>query len=223
MIQIHDINFEVSISKKRIRNIYLRLEGNKIMASCPYYVPNYEVYNFIESKKTWLYKAYLAQASKRERSLLYRGGDSFNIFGKEYRLVRSIGNKKVSIIGDIIYFSYKDDSEDGIKALYKELDKILLNKAREYLNIHRSMLLDYGYYEEPILNARIMTSKWGVCYTRKNKINISSYLIHYPFECLEYIIVHEITHFIVPNHSSRFYEIVANNMPNYKSADKLLK
>ena len=67
-----------------------------------------------------------------------------------------------------------------------------------------------------------MSSKWGVCYTRKNLINISSYLIHYPFECLEYIIVHEMTHFIIPNHSKRFYEIVANNMPNHKQvADKL--
>ena len=223
MIQIHNINFEVVITKKRIKNIYLRITGNRIDASCPYYVANYEVYKFIESKKNWIYKAYQYQQQKAQTTLMYRGGDTFNIFGKEYKLIRSIGRKKINIVENTIYFSYKDDSEDGIKALYKELDKILLNKAKEYFVRHREMLLDYGYTLEPELNARIMTSKWGVCYTRKNKINISSYLIHYPLICLEYIMIHEMTHFIVPNHSKRFYEIVANNMPNYKDINKLLK
>ena len=77
--------------------------------------------------------------------------------------------------------------------------------------------------EVPELKCRIMTSKWGVCYTRKNKITVSSYLIHYPLQCLEYIMVHEMTHFIVPNHSKRFYEVVANHMPDYKSASNRLK
>ena len=73
------------------------------------------------------------------------------------------------------------------------------------------------------LKFRKMKTRWGVCYTKKNSISISSYLIHYPFECLEYIIVHELTHFIVPNHSKRFYNIVSSNMPDYKKAVEKLK
>lgn len=223
MVEIKGIKFEVTITKKRIKNIYLRITDNKIEASCPYYVANYEVYNFIESKRDWIYKVYQYNIDRPKYKLMYRDGDSFYIFGKEYHLIRNIGRKKVVISDGCIYFTYKDYSEDSIKALYKELDKMLLNKAREYLNKYRGMLIDYGYNDEPILNARIMTSKWGVCYTRNNKINISSYLIHYPYICLEYIMIHELTHFIVPNHSKRFYEIIANNMPDYKKANDLLK
>ena len=223
MVEIKGIKFEVEITKKRIKNIYLKLNGNKIIASCPYYVPQYEVYKFIESKKSWIYKVYNYYLNRPKNTLMYTGGNTFYIFGKEYSLIRSMGRKKISIINDTIYFSYKDDSDDGIKALYKFLDKTLLNKAQEYFNKYRNILLDYGYNDVPIIGARIMTSKWGVCYTRKNKINVSSYLIHYPEQCLEYIMVHEMTHFIVPNHSSRFYEIVSNNMPNYKEVNKLLK
>ena len=223
MIEIKGIRFETEITKKKIKNIYLRVEGNTIHASCPYYVPQYEVYKFIESKKAWIYKVYNYNQNRPKNRLMYTGGQTFYIFGKEYQLIRNIGRKNVSINENTIYFTYKDDSEDGIKALYKYLDKYLLNKAKEYLDKYRSVLLDYGYVQEPILNARIMTSKWGVCYTRNNKINISSYLIHYPEQCLEYIMIHEMTHFIVPNHSGRFYEIIANNMPNYKEVNKLLK
>ena len=223
MVEIKGVKFEVEITKKKIRNIYLRVEGNKIDASCPYYVPKYEVYKFIESKRDWIYKAYVFNNNRPKNMYLYRGSDTFYVFGKPYKLVRNIGRKKISVSDDTIYFTYKDDSADAIKALYKYFDTSLLNKASEYLNKYRPLLLDYGYIDEPILNARIMTSKWGVCYTRNNKINISSYLIHYPYECLEYIMIHELTHFIIPNHSKRFYEIIANNMPNYKQANALLK
>lgn len=223
MVSIKGINFEVEITKKKIKNIYLRIEDNKIVASCPYYVPKYEVYKFIENKSNWIYKVYQYNNNRPKNVYMYRGGDLFYIFGKPYKLVRSIGRKKISIIENTIYFTYKDDSFDGIKALYKELDKQLLNGAKSYFNKHRNMLEDYGYIDIPEINARIMTSKWGVCYTRNNKINISSYLIHYPLVCLEYIMVHEMTHFIMPNHSKRFYDIVANNMPDYKEANNFLK
>lgn len=223
MVEIKGIKFEVEITKKKIRNIYLRLQDNKIEASCPYYVPKYEVYKFIESKRDWIYKVYQFNNNRPKNLYLYNGGDTFYVFGKPYKLVRNIGRKKVVISEDTIFFTYKDDSLDSIKALYKYFDTELLNKAKIYLDKYRPLLLDYGYNEEPILNARLMSSKWGVCYTRNNKINISSYLIHYPYECLEYIMIHELTHFIIPNHSKRFYEIIANNMPDYKRANSLLK
>lgn len=223
MVEIKGIKFEVEITKKKIRNIYLRVNGNKIDASCPYYVPKYEVYKFIDTRRDWIYRVYQFNENRPKNLYLYRGGDVFYVFGKAYKLVRTVGRKKISVIGDTIYFTYKDDSIDGIKALYKYFDSALLAKANEYLKQYRPLLLDYGYNNEPVLNARIMTSKWGVCYTRNNKINISSYLIHYPYECLQYIMVHELTHFIIPNHSKRFYEIIANNMPDYKKADSLLK
>ena len=223
MVEIKGIKFEVEITKKKIRNIYLRLQDNKIEASCPYYVPKYEVYKFIESKRDWIYKVYQFNNNRPKNLYLYNGGDTFYVFGKPYKLVRNIGRKKVVISEDTIFFTYKDDSLDSIKALYKYFDAELLNKAKIYLDKYRPLLLDYGYNEEPILNARLMSSKWGVCYTRNNKINISSYLIHYPYECLEYIMIHELAHFIIPNHSKRFYEIIANNMPDYKRANSLLK
>jgi predicted metal-dependent hydrolase len=126
--------------------------------------------------------------------------------------------------GETIVLTYKDSDPDKIlHFLYKHLDRYLLEEAKPYAEKYQDMLRDYGYTEIPSFKARIMKSKWGVCYTKKNSITISSYLIHYPLYCLEYIMVHEMTHFIVPNHSKRFYEVVVNNMPDYKRAVKRLK
>ncbi len=223
MIEIKGIRFEVKIEHKRIKNLYLRLKDNVIMASAPLRMPDYAVYQFIESKRDWIYKAYDRMVYNKRISNLYRGGDVFYIFDEPYKLVKQIGKSNVTIMNRTIFLTYKDESEDAIKYLYKVLDKEVLKLAQYYLNKHLPFLRDYGYMEVPELKCRIMTSRWGVCYTRKNRITVSSYLIHYPKQCLEYIMVHEMTHFIVPNHSRRFYEIVANNMPDYKSASNRLK
>ena len=223
MLEIKGIRFDVRINRKRIKNLYLRLDGNTVIASVPLRMPEYEVYRFIESRRDWIYRVYDYQSYKNRVGRLYHGGDTFYIYNVPYRLEFLQGRKNVSIKGNTIYLSYKDNSEDRIKYLYKFLDKYLLIKAEEYLNKHIGFLKDYGYELYPEIGCRIMKTRWGVCYTRKNRISISSYLIHYPFDCLEYIIVHELTHFIVPNHSKRFYSIVSNNMPDYKKAVEKLK
>ena len=223
MVEIKGIVFDVDITHKRIRNLYLRLEGNTIMASAPLFMPDYEVYKFIEEKRNWIYKTYNEMTYKERTTHMYHGGDTFYIFSTPFKLVRSIGKKSINVRENCIYLSYPDDSDDSLKYLYKYMDRILLSKAQDFLDKHIPFLQDYGYMKIPSLKCRIMSSKWGVCYTRNNRITLSSYLIHYPFECLEYIIVHELTHFIIPNHSRRFYDIVENNMPEYKRASELLK
>jgi len=223
MVEIKGIRFDVKIVHKRIKNLYLRLDGKTIVASAPILMPDFAVYRFIDSKRDWIYRAYDRMTYRERTTMKYHGGDVFYLFGEPYRLVRTIGKKNASVSGDRIYLSYGDDSEDGIRYLYKYLDKILLERAEKYLDEYRSFLIDYGYTMRPELKSRVMTSKWGVCFTRKNRITISSYLIHYPLKCLEYIMVHEMTHFIVPNHSKRFYDIVRTNMPDYKKAVEMLK
>ena len=154
---------------------------------------------------------------------MYKGGDIFYIFGEPYELRKSIGKKKLDIVGKVIYLSYKDDSDEYVNFIYKQLDKKLLALGEDFRDRYLHILSAYGYEKVPDMGCRIMKSKWGVCYIRKNKINLSSYLIHYPLDCLEYVVIHELVHFIVPNHSKRFYEIVSSNMPNYKEVKKKMK
>jgi len=223
MIEIKDVKFNVIIEQKRIKNVYLRVDGLDIKVTAPKYMPKYEIYNFIESKKNWIYKVYEFSANKALNTVKYLGGEYFYIFNQKHNLKLIIGKKSVNIIGDTIYLSYPENSQKAIDYLYKVLNFKLLTKANEFLDKYLYVLQDYGYNLRPDLAAKPLKSKWGVCYTRNNSINISSYLIHYEQICLEYIIIHELTHFVVPNHSKRFYEIIEANMPDYKVANNLLK
>ena len=55
------------------------------------------------------------------------------------------------------------------------------------------------------------------CTPAKNSITLNRKLIHYPFEFIEYVVLHEFVHFIQPNHSKAFYNIIENYMPDYKT------
>ena len=223
MLEIKGVRFEVEITRKRIKNMYLRVNGNRLTVSAPFLMPEWRIYRFLEEKRDWIYRSYEKSLQKQKRSLIYREGEVFYLYGKPYRLIRRNGKKNVEIDEDAIILTYKEDSEEDIRFLYKYLDKNLLKQAKIFFERYRFILDDYGYHQIPELSCRVMSSKWGVCYTRKNKIVISSYLIHYPLDCLEYIVLHELTHFIIPNHSRRFYDIIERNMPDYKTSLKKLK
>ena len=89
--------------------------------------------------------------------------------------------------------------------------------------------MDYYYniFEEqipiPNLKIRKMTSRWGVCNIKNHNVTLNLELSKYNIECLNYVIVHELSHFIHPNHSKDFWFLVGKYYPNYKEIRKYLR
>ena len=86
----------------------------------------------------------------------------------------------------------------------------------------------FPYYEKrgikyPEVKFRKMVSRWGSCHTKKGILTFSTNLIYAPAEYIEYVVWHEFTHFLQPNHSSRFYDELAKVYPNWKECRKKLK
>lgn len=66
-------------------------------------------------------------------------------------------------------------------------------------------------------------SLWGSCNWQKGIIHISHRLKGAPIELISYVIVHELAHLAVPNHSQAFWDIVAKGCPEYKQFRQLLR
>ena len=64
--------------------------------------------------------------------------------------------------------------------------------------------------------------RFGSC-SGKNSICFSYYLMLYPKEAVDYVVVHELAHIRHHNHSKDFYNFVSEFMPDYKEREKLLK
>lgn len=66
------------------------------------------------------------------------------------------------------------------------------------------------------------TTRFGSC-SGKNNLNFSFYLMSYPKEAIDYVIVHELAHIKYKNHSKEFYEFIESFLPDYKKREKILK
>lgn len=65
-------------------------------------------------------------------------------------------------------------------------------------------------------------TRWGSCSTKGN-INLNWLLVMTPLEIIDYVIVHELSHLKVMNHSQEFWTLVESILPDYKERRKWLK
>ena len=61
-----------------------------------------------------------------------------------------------------------------------------------------------------------MKSRWGSCNYIKGTLNFNLFLLDQPVECIEYVVMHEFAHFVQPDHSSAFHELMTVLMPDWK-------
>lgn len=123
-------------------------------------------------------------------------------------------------------------------ALLRAIDKIKDRKVSEkkaYCSEDeiKKMILEiceevYPYFEKrgvgyPGVRFRKMVSMWGSCRKDRKILTFNTNLMYADRECVEYVVMHEFTHFLQPNHSKRFYEELGKICPCYKACEKRLK
>ena len=68
-----------------------------------------------------------------------------------------------------------------------------------------------------------MSTRWGVCNRKLKRVTLNSLLIRYPLEALDYVIIHELSHFVHFDHSKEFWNLVSKYCPNYKQLRKEMR
>lgn len=86
----------------------------------------------------------------------------------------------------------------------------------------------YPFFKEkgvsfPKIKFRKMVSRWGSCHTTKEILTFNLNLMYAPIECIEYVVYHEFTHFLVADHSARFYRELEKTCPDWKEKRNRLK
>lgn len=137
------------------------------------------------------------------------------LFGKSLKIreVKGIKNHVSYGEGELV-IQYKDQNQ--IEDLYNRFLKKVSKEV--FIDIIDMVYLRFKNYnlEKPNIIIRNMKSSWGVCHPDKNCITLNSELVHYPVDFIEYVICHEMIHLLEPNHSSSFYALLDEIMPDYK-------
>ena len=205
---IDGIECNVIVEKKNNKNTYLRVkENNEILITTNYFISKKQILKILEVNEKFILKNLERLEKKQEKN------DKFYLLGKEYNIIL-LPNSKVEIIDNNIYVDN-----------YRKLE-LWLNKEMKKLFLSR---LDYIYnkFEEnipyPSLRIREMKTRWGVCNKKLKVVTLNSELLRYDLEKLDYVITHELSHFIHFDHSKSFWLLVEKYCPNYKKIRKELR
>jgi predicted metal-dependent hydrolase len=67
-----------------------------------------------------------------------------------------------------------------------------------------------------------MKTKWGSSNPRLRHIRLNLELAKKPPNCLDYVVLHEILHFIVPDHSAPFATLLDHHLPQWRAVRQTL-
>ena len=216
------------LEQKPVKNLNLRIckDGSVHVSANRFILPS-EIDAFVVSKGTYVLRAvdkFHEMALKRPQPKRYVSGETFYIQGRGLRLnVTQASKDIISSDGVYIYLRVKDpeDLEKKQRMVTKFLDcqcKTIYNEILEELY---PLFRKYGV-AMPALRIRDMETRWGSCLVKKGIITLNKHLIEAPRNCIEYVVMHELCHFIYPNHSKQFYSFLSMLMPDWRERKTIL-
>lgn len=225
---MHDYGFDINIDgkmykvpiicecKKR-KTLVLRIipKNMQVIFSMPVGTPKSYADSFFEKSKPWLAKQ-LEKILPCVKIHDYMENDSFYYLGSELPLkIRSGRKNSAHIEGGCIFIEQKTElSADQKKALLEKMfTRELEDLLKESFSYVSQKFKQYIGEREPDIKIRKMTAKWGLCRPLKNQMTFSSRLVHVSPELIDYVMAHELCHFVHANHSKAFWALLEKGMP----------
>ena len=198
-----DKEYIVEITYKKVKNIIYKYKDGKFLVSSPRFVS----LKLIEKNLIKFAPKLLKRADKpkaEDDNFIYLLGVKINL---------EEGGKLTFSNGDVINYSSKEDLKNKFIKYYYD---ILLKRHRYW----ESLMQSNPPYK--IRMRKVKTIFGSNSYATKT-ITYSDKIIHYSMEIVDSLIVHELAHHFVRNHSKLFYDVVIKYCPNYYIYNKKIK
>lgn len=207
-ISLGNNEVEVKVIYKNNRNMYFRFDENAVLiVTCPKNTRDDEIIKLISKNEDSLLKMYLSAVERAKYNT------EFWYLGEKYNVVYEEGKEIPEFEDRFVYVS--DDA-----ALEAFIDGEIERVFNEEVNICKKCFNDLPNFE---LKTRYMKTRWGVCNRGKNIITLNTELIKHTIDEIDYVIIHEMAHFYEGNHGRRFWAIVTEACPNWKTLRGMLK
>lgn len=212
------LDYRVVYSKRK--TIALIVERDRsLVVRAPTGTPEAKVRQAVEAKKLWLYektnhaRKYPLTRSRKE----FVSGETITYLGRNYRL-----ELVQQDIPDVVFKSRFMISRNNRRRAAKLFRDWYIARAHERLTArarHFSRALGVQFRNVLVSELRV---RWGSC-TPSNNLNFNWRIMKAPLAVIDYLVVHELAHFLEPNHTARFWNIIAVQVPYYEQAKEWLR
>lgn len=217
-----DAQTPVKIYKRRSsRSVRLSIApGGEIRVSIPAWAPYRVGLEFAKSRRSWI-------SDQRGSQQQLKQGQPI---GKAHRLrfVSNVGTTKVTsrVQQNEVSISHpvtKDISDSEVQSVARKAGARALRQQAETLLPQRLEQLarqhDFSYRSVTI---KQLKGRWGSCDQHDN-IVLNLFLMQLPWECIDYVLLHELTHTRVLRHGPDFWQAMEQVLPDVKQLRKAIR
>ncbi|MBP7710430.1 MAG: M48 family metallopeptidase [Rickettsiales bacterium] len=224
--QIEIEGISILLLQKRIRNLHLRIlpPTGEVRVSAPVRLSLVQIKKFVEQRIDWIRDKQIEVKNRKIIApLKFISGEIHNFFGESFKLqvLENSKSNAVEVREDVLEMRLKNTTT------IQQRKKILDDFYRKNLTAKIPEIV--AKYEAK-MNVRVaefrikkMKTRWGTCNVRARRIWLSLELAKKPLECLEFIVVHEMTHLFERKHNQKFYALMDKFLPEWKKLDVILK
>ncbi|MBU0705662.1 M48 family metallopeptidase [Patescibacteria group bacterium] len=215
----------------RARRLRLQIESEKpeLVMVIPRYALSMQIDSFLRKQTPWIEKHWnqaLKKSAQRPKRR-HKDGDTYFYFGETLtlKLIPSLSWKPgIRVSGNNLEITLHNATtlSDGKKAIKKIVQEFYKKKAEEVIHDRLQFFNEHYRLKYNRVTFRNQKTRWGSCSSAKN-LNFNWRLIMAPIEIIDYVVVHELCHLKHMNHSTSFWRLVAEAIPEYKGMRKWLK
>lgn len=223
MPTIQDEEFGTITVRRSAKASHVRIRvapNGTLRASLPLYAPLFVVKRLIKNSRAQL-----------QQMLRDHHGDTYYEAGMQIGKSHSLVVRPSSAIsatrhGQQIVLTLPEsvdiNSQPVIKVLQPVIIQALRIEAKSYLPKRLAYLANMHGFSYDSVRFSHASGRWGSC-SSNGTISLNIALMKLPFELIDYVLIHELSHTVQMNHSDEFWDLVAAGDPQYRIHRRDLK
>jgi predicted metal-dependent hydrolase len=222
-LEIDDVTVDVVF--KDIKNVHLSVypPTGRVRVAAPSAMNLETVRLFALSKIGWIRKSQRKiRSQERETPREFLERESHYLWGNRYllriedRYDRAdvlLGHKTIEL--NVPKGATLEQKRDLLLGWYREQLRVASKPVIAQFERHLGVEVDRFFIQR-------MRTKWGSSSPAKKSIRLNLDLARFDPECLRYVILHEMAHFLVPNHNAHFVALLDRHMPEWRPVRTML-
>lgn len=211
---------EIIYSKRKTIGLEVKPDG-RLVVHAPFKTSKRKILEVVLRHRRWIENA-RKKMKKREEALKKeskkKGCKEAYFLGKKYRVRIVLGQKEHILMSSsefLLSAEYAGHEKELLKSWYKIWGYFVISERVK-------MYAEKNGFKYAKITITEAVRRWGSCSTKGN-LCFSWRLVMCPMEVIDYVVVHELVHLKVKNHSKQFWAEVEKIYPQYKKHREWLR
>ena len=206
------ITYKVHKTKRKTTEIVVDTSGVKILTSEQ--KSHADIQKLVKKNSRWIYSKQIWANKQNDQKITFKQGTRLPYLGKNYLLkIKESKNESILLSKGTFIVRVSKNTPKKVQVLFKNWLKLHAQKIIEKKSNHHAKKMGVKFDKIIIKDHK---ERWGS--VSKNKsLNINLSIFCAPPKIIDYVIIHELCHLKIPNHSPKYWNLLYKMMPDYET------